>query len=395
MLTQVILMAVFILIVLWLFRKRLNGLIKLSIILIIGMLVRAFIAYHFYGTGDVQDFEKIMIHTVADKNFYAAGLYNYPPLMPWLWDLLWMINPWEVKPIFLIKTFTSFSDLFTALLIFYVCRKKMNLTSDRALLHTSLFFLNPISIMITSYHGQIDSFCILFLMLAWVFFVFTKGTGCTLYSALALSISIAFKHVTILLMPVFLIFLKDLKKRVVFLVFSCLPPTLMLLPYFLESPEVVIERLIGRHSAIMNWGYTQLVKMILSFIGRGDLIEVTRAFFGSVGQYILLVVLLLEWLFVIKKVDVLKAILIVFLTFYSVTAGFGWQYLAWILPFWAVRPSRLFILFTSIGTLYLFMAYLHYYSAFDLLYPYHFVAQFFWMFVVFITLRTLKEAKIS
>lgn len=378
-----------------LFRKRLNGLAQLSILLSVGMLIRAFIAYHFYGTGDVRDFEKIMTHTMTERNFYEAGVYNYPPLMPWVWDLLWRVNPWKIKPVFLIKTLTSFSDLCTALLVFYVCRKKMNLSSDRSLFCTSLFFLNPISIMITSYHGQIDSFCILFLMLAWVFFAFTKGPRRTLYAALALGISIAFKQVTVLFVPVFLISLKGFKKRALFLIFSFLPSLLALLPYWLESQEAVLGRFVRYHHAVMNWGYTQLVKMILSVMGRGDLIEAARAFFGSVGQYLLLLALLLEWLFVVKRVDVLGAILTIFLTFYSFTAGFGWQYLVWILPFWAVRPSRFFILFTLLGTLYLLMAYLHYYSALDLLVPYHVVAQFFWMFTVFITFRTLKEARIS
>ena len=103
----------------------------------------------------------------------------------------------------------------------------------------TLFFLNPISIIITGYHNQFDNIAILFILLSVDYYnddkIFTKHD---LLFIILFTISLIVKH-DLYAFPIWLLFKKGLpilKK----LLYAFIPPFLFLLsfvPFYMSSPE--------------------------------------------------------------------------------------------------------------------------------------------------------------
>ncbi len=171
------------------------------------------------------------------RNVYAeTARYNYAPVFLIIQGLFYRISQisvenWMLIYRILIVTLLTATDLgITA----FIQRKY---SGYKAL----LFFLNPISIIISGYHNQFDNIAVLFGLLSILYYNNEeKLNKRDLGFVLMLSLSLMTKHI-LFLIPVFLLFSVKLplKKKIVY---SCTPPAVFLLsfvPFALSSNEAL------------------------------------------------------------------------------------------------------------------------------------------------------------
>src|SRR5437867_4443188 len=165
----------------------------------LAVLVRVVPAAFFYGTSDVMAWELLGQLLLNGENFYGTELHNWPPL--WIYFLagLWLVHAASGLPIaFLVKLPPIAADAGLAVLL-YRTGVRRGWSRRGAALAGLAYALNPISILISGYHGQFDSLMIATAYLAWYGWEFWAGRRRLLGSGLALGLGVWFKTVPILL----------------------------------------------------------------------------------------------------------------------------------------------------------------------------------------------------
>lgn len=205
-----------------------NETIKKQNMIFIGMLVLGvFLRFFVMTYGHNFDFESYCIVGEIAGNFrnvYAeTGRYNYGPIFFCIQGLLYRLahmNPmdWETAYRVLMVSTLTMADLG---ITFFVANKY----SIRKAL---IFFLNPVSIIITGYHNQFDNIAVLLALILLCFYNEEKewnrkDIGFVVF----FSLSLITKHILFML-PVFIILRKNLcwKKKIVF---ACVPPLFFLM----------------------------------------------------------------------------------------------------------------------------------------------------------------------
>lgn len=160
------------------------------------------------------------------RNVYAeTSRYNYGPIFLMIQGLLYRVSQvnddWVLIYRVLMVSVLTIADLGIAA---FIARK-------HSYIKALVFFLNPISIIITGYHNQFDNIAVLFALLSTVYFneeknFNKKDIGFVLFFSLSLIV----KHILFAL-PIFILLKANLsiKKKVLY-AFS--PPLLFLLSFF-------------------------------------------------------------------------------------------------------------------------------------------------------------------
>lgn len=313
-----------------------------------------------YGTSDVMTWELLGRMFLNGENFYATQLHNWPPLWIYFTAAAVVIHDHSGLPFStLVKLPPIAADALTAALLYRVGLQRGWPGRTAALVGTA-YALNPVSILITGYHGQFDSLMIAPAFLAW--YLFPRRL---VASALALGVGIWFKPVPLLLLPILLPRLASWRARVTFTVLAVAPAALGTLPYFLMWPTDVATNFFGYSSWFGQWGYP-VAWMVVEYVRHGtvpwwlpDPDYVSRPLrLMYDGRWLLLSALgATWWLAYRRRTDVLQSILATFAVFYFVTSGFGLQYLLWIVPFAHAARDRWLWPFTVTVTGLLVVAY--------------------------------------
>ena len=204
---------------------------KIIFIISLGIILRFWaMAY-----GSNYDFESYCI--VGDlvtrfQNVYASTeRYNYGPIFFYIQGFLYFLSnhisndPIQTYRVLIVSLLTL-----TDLGITFFIASKYNIKT------ALLFFLNPISIIITGYHNQFDNMAILIGLLALLYYnEDEKFSKKDIAFVCLLSLSLIVKHILFIL-PAFLLFNKylPLKKKIVY---SFIPPIIIILsfvPFALE-----------------------------------------------------------------------------------------------------------------------------------------------------------------
>lgn len=208
--------------------------------LMLGVMVRFAVML----AGHNFDFEswKIVGELAAEgKNVYAnTGRYNYGPVWFMLLGLFWraasyFANSTLVFRCLIVGTLTLCDFSLTLL----ISRKAGNFWGI-------VFFLNPISLIITGYHNQFDNLAVLIGSLA----VMCLEKSCTehkikpedIYGTLLLSLSLITKHIA-WAFPLWILFNENIDRRKKF-IYSFIPPLLFLtsfVPFWSEGSLGIIR----------------------------------------------------------------------------------------------------------------------------------------------------------
>lgn len=202
---------------------------RFLILMIIGICIRLVLAYFFYGNYDQESYQVVADIVRSGGNVYAkTERYNYAPTWSFILTALSFIQiPFQ----FAVRSLLTLVDIFLAILIIKISGKEYL---------GILFFLNPVSILITGYHGQFDNLAVLPLLIA---VIIQKRNGSSWSIFLLGTLSILIKHITIFaVIAIFFSVTKHKRRAILMLLGSALIFLISFLPYIPEGSNNILHR---------------------------------------------------------------------------------------------------------------------------------------------------------
>lgn len=211
-------------------------------------------------------------------------------------------------------------------------------TSDRVLAWRSglIYAFNPITLLVTAYHGQFDSIPMLLLLVAWWLYarpVSGKRWLSVCASALVLGLAILNKSWPVLFLPLMLARLPRWPERVVYAAIAGVVPLLGVGVYGLwidTDPAKVIATAISYNHGIGAGGYVYWIRLGYE---AGLLPAGVFTWFFDYGRWITLAALVTVFWSRARQLPLLAGLLMLLLTFFAFGHAFATQYLAWLIPF--------------------------------------------------------------
>lgn len=279
-----------------------------------------------------------IVADIVDRggNVYAeTSRYNYGPV--WFTTLGGLFQIAELTPNsiwtlrYLVAGLLTLVDVGILLILTKKHGKKVGL----------LFFLNPISILITGYHGQFDNIAILLAMLGiWIFGekVEKKVTGKKLLGLMTLGLSLMTKHI-FFIFPLWLaIKQKGWKMKLLCVLVPLGIFAVSFLPFISTGLDGILHN-VFMYKSFDNgpFWYALAPTIITRFI----------------PKMVLFIVTLVILAFVFRKKNSFKSLLAYTIAIVIFSPAIANQYLAIAIPFVAVNFNALFALFTLLSTLFL------------------------------------------
>ncbi len=296
------------------------------------------------------------------------GTYPFLPFTIYPYALFWFVS--DKLPFltfsFLVKTVLIPIFFLTASLIGKFL-KKQGVEKNKIKLAKLLFLTNPVLFWAVVFHGQADIALIYFFILS----IYHLKNGLRKQPArdhpwskgiagLLMAFSIMTKSWSIMFLPLVLLKIKSLKKKLIY--FSTFFLTIFLfaslykLFVFSSFSRIFKAALFHPTGAAGHWGITALFHLSSKILPLNSLIS----FYSKKRALILSLALLTGFVFSIKKkLALLKGAQLFILIVYIFTAGWGIQYSAWIIPFALVNKDwQKNIRYTLLAIPYLSFSYL-------------------------------------
>lgn len=284
------------------------------------------------GAGyDIESFRLVTDALLSGQEVYTAVLGRHPYLPFQMLIMAAMAQLSEVSGlpyVAAIKLPAVIADIALTWLIYHSLiesgRRQATATT-----FALLYALNPVSVLVTAYHGQFESVTLLLMVTAWYFWRFGRRTTA---SAVALGFAILNKTWPVIMLPVIWLRLPDTRSRVLYPLLALGIPVAAVIVYlvvFSADPQPMLRRALTHRGVPGYWGPGSVLAPL------GESITLAQAAFDvlSVLRNVLLaagVGLALWWT---RRQGVLDALLTVILTLLAVTVGFGIQWLVWPIPF--------------------------------------------------------------
>lgn len=334
-----------------------------SLLIIILSLACSIIIRELLVVTSTQVADVLRMHQVAQtvvkgiNPYLIRDFYIYPPV--WMFiegfslQMVKLLNiPFQVS----IKFWPNLADILIFMLIYKFLLKE-KLKPVNSAFWASAFILNPVSIIVSSAHGQFDSVVSLFVIGAIYLLTFAKKKTSFYLSALLVGIAIAIKPNPAMLVPLFVLFKKtELKEKILYLVLAGLPVFLTLLPFLATSFSQTLQSVFG-YSGVGDFGLAAVIRGIWYQTNASlwppstpELLTTTKVsfLFGSIFIFTL---------FSGFK-NLAGACVALYLLFFSVYFGISAQYLSWVIPLMALARDRKLFLFSLVATVSLASFYL-------------------------------------
>ena len=306
-----------------------------SLIILNGTIIRLFLAYTCYGNFDMHSFEIVANIFTKGGNVYAeTGRYNYSPI--WFIILGFLKQIQIAFPVlafhFVQKAFMCGIDLLILLFLILISKtKKISIINT-----TLLFYLNPVSFLLTGYHGQFESLAILMILIG-AFGYFRLENNPILRSSILWifsTLGMVVKHNIFYEMIVCSKFAaKTCKLRFLLLVVSGLIFLSLFIPYLSDGSRGIAKNVFFYSSIKESYGI--------------------NTFSCSKELKYLFVLGLFIYPFFLKDKDIIKQCLLCALFFLVFTTGISIQYFILPVAFGALYPSKGFLLYSLITSLFI------------------------------------------
>ncbi len=299
--------------------------------IILSILIRGLIIFNGLEVADIKNFHDSANMLLSGINPYLnAHLYPYPPL--WMFfqaGSAVLAQMFHTSFHFVMKFWPNLADVLIAILIYKKIRSKL----------WSFFYLfNPVSLIISSAHGQFDSI----------------GSSLTIFSIiftnpLFLGLAISLKAYPAMLLPLFIFSQKIWQRKLRFLIFASLPTGLLLIPFLVLNSKETISAIFS-YSGFGDLGYGAVLRSFWwqinaeHWLPQSDqLLSFSKISFlaGSIFFYIT---------FSGGK-NLIKGCLAVYLLFLAVYFGISAQYLLWVLPLAVLSKDKMVIPYSIVATL--------------------------------------------
>ena len=311
---------------------------------------------------DVLRYERAARHVldVSWNPYLAPRLYPYPPL--WIWieaGSEWLARATGLSFAVVVKLPVLLADLG---IVWVLARwsHARGAPDERVAQRASwLFALHPVSIFVTSFHGQFDSVMLFFVLLS-LRFQPSKPDA----SALSLSAAIATKSFPALLMPLFVLG-PGVSRAFRYVLLAIVPVLLMLVPYAVADLGALTRELLG-YGGVADFGWIGTWRA-MRWLATGALARSEAphwpASIPAAKALFLVVYVAGAWALARRRLrwtlpQATLAVFLAFLTFYGAISA---QYLLWPVPLGALLPSAGFAAYSVAATaalagFYLFLA---------------------------------------
>jgi hypothetical protein len=230
----------------------------------------------------------------------------------------------------------------------------------------ALYLASPIAIYVSSVQGQFDGLALLFLVLALVAAKRAEATGSGAVAAgISLGASIAAKQVTAL-HPILWI---GRRRSAAVLALAVAVPAVSLLPYASEGRHI-LRSLLMYGSVPASYGFSELVLMDRRFAVPVALLALAASVAAAV------------WL---RKSELARGALTLFLVILLFAPGMGTQYLLWPVALGSLFAGGRFLLYSAAATLWIWGGF------FSVPGSGRWMGQLTWLAVIFWTIGRLRE----
>jgi len=310
------------------------------IVIALGAALRFYLVVFPDGTQDVAIWER---HARDVRDHGLIGYYhgdpsaNHPPFISEVESWLFTASDTTGVPfrIFLRAPFAMLDAVTTFLLLLLLG------VSQWRFLTAAVYWLNPLSIIFSAYHGNTDSAVAFFLLLC----VWLLSKDKLLAAAIALGVSLWIKLPTVLAIPALFFFISNWRRRFLFLAVAAVAALATYVPALIQDPAIVWQNVFGYRAQILHttagvpaWGPRLLLFSIIAapqnwpetfhapilfLLANSWLIAVALAFF-------------VVWLRRSSRTipELCATIAGIYIIVLAVSDGFSFQYFAWSLPFW-------------------------------------------------------------
>lgn len=310
-------------------------------IFIIGLILRLLGIYLFRNVSnyDLQSYLQVGELTLKGINIYPDVANLHHPYLPFFLYIealafyLGKLGGLGGLGILVIKMINIFFDLGITYMVYLV--------SEKNLKKTFLYAINPVTILITTLHGQFDVIPIFFLLLS----IYLLNKKQELLSVLSFSFAIMTKSWPLLFI---LILYKRLKNKK-FIILSLFFPLISIIIYSLLFKISVfnIVKIIVYYQGLWGiWGLSGL----LGRLGR------LGVFWQKLTTLIFLTCFFGYSYFNNKK-NLIKEVLNLLFFFFVFTTNFSIQYFSWLMPFLILTKPKKTLKLIILITLYLFFSY--------------------------------------
>ena len=322
--------------------------------LAIGAVVRAGLVVFSEGSDDVPIW---FSHAAWTRRYGLVGYYewqevfNHPPFIGKAMSLLWVLSQMAEIPFrILLRAPFAALDLGNALLLLHLFRR-----SPQRYVIFAGYWLNPLSILYSAYHGNTDTGVAFFGLLA----VAAAAKRRPLVSGAALGFGLWLKLPVILAAPALLFAFEGWRRRLAFAVAMLLVGLSTYLPVLVEAPGLVVERVLAYPGLnIMTPGGSP-IWTIWSVFGIADALPnawrpaldaVIEAHAAHNTLVCVLPLIAFAWLRRRERTarELGTTVCGCFIVFYAFNNNFlSFQYFAWSVPFWFFPGAR----FAAVATL--------------------------------------------
>lgn len=349
--------------------KRYVAFALVALITLLAAALKLYIARTTYGTSDVWYWEVYLTTTRelgAIALYHADEHFNHPPFTTHA--LLWLgaLSDRTGLPFpFWLRVPAILADVVSVgLVATLIARRPL---AGRAGIGTlALLAGAPASVMVSGFHGNTDPVVMCFVLLAVVIWELrpARSTGAAVAAVLAgvsFGMALNVKVVPLIFAPAFFLYLTR-GWRLLFIACAGLTVFAGSLPYILQDPQIINQKVLGYGSYYGHWGLSRLLGELA---GSGGIAAALDTAFQSYGRYVALGLpalmavtlnaptILLGW----RRAPLYVQCALAAALFLVVSPGFGPQYIAWLVPWLPAAGSLVAATCYAVTGLFLFLVY--------------------------------------
>ncbi len=286
------------------------------------------------------------------ETYRSNSEFNHPPLMGLMARGLYALaSALDVPFRVLFKLPSLLSDLGVMALLWTWFRPRGQLWAAAAV---ALFSCNPVSIAITSFHGNTDSLCAGLMLAAAIL----HQRGRAFLAGLVLAAAVNVKLIPLILLPGLLILCSSWRAALRLGLGFALG-VLPIAAACIVVPEAFYQNAVRYGSHLNRWGL-----ITWGFEARSDypaLAKLILVDYRHIGRFVVLgVVTLFALLGRAARFGAVRFGAIGFAVFLTLTPGFGIQYMVWIVPLLAAASMRYSAWYALLGGAYTVLVYYSY-----------------------------------
>lgn len=281
------------------------------------------------GAGyDIESYRLVTDALLNGREVYTSALGRHPYLpfqMYIMGAMAWLSQATGLPYVVAIKLPAVVADVALTGVIYRIASGTRG--RDWAAYLALLYALNPVSLLVTAYHGQFEAVTLLLLVTAW----WLGEQRRTRSSAAALGFAILNKTWPVVFLPVIFIRLGN-RRRIAYALLALAIPVVFATAYliiFSADPMPMLRRALTHRGVAGYWGPGAILNPAAAIWT--PLQALVDALFALRNWLLLAAVLAALWW--TRRQPALDAFLTLLLSMFVITVGFGIQWLVWLVPF--------------------------------------------------------------